>query len=237
MGLWQSPKIPPLRGNETLEELREAYNRMANTNAMVYKDLDYLLNGFLDTLNIRELTADKIITGTLLANLVTIKSALAAGAELTLDGHGIKLTYPSGMTITLRETGFIAAYPSGVTVKINEGGFAIMKGGQVVFTVDNEGNGDYKGDVSVGASINVDNDVYIGDTLYINPISFGAGIRWVAAGGNIDIYIDPAGKALNLTAPNGVKLNGVNVVSSISSLEARVAALEARPIYVPPPAT
>lgn len=177
------------------------------------------LNDFLahlDTLNVDELNADVVNAGTLNAALVTIKSALTSGATITMDGTGIKIEYPSGSTITFDELGFT------ITRKNDDGTDTD------VLYIDTFGNASYTGNIDVGANINVDSNVTIGDKLYINPINYGAGIRWATTGGNIDIYIDPASKALFLSSPYGVLLNGVNVVSEINSLKSRCSSLEAR---------
>ncbi|WP_217597294.1 hypothetical protein [Cohnella sp. GbtcB17] len=56
--------------------------------AELTKILNFLLNGKLDSLNIRELTADKINTGTLNAGLVTVRANMEGGAYIQLDAAG-----------------------------------------------------------------------------------------------------------------------------------------------------
>lgn len=179
---------------------------IANMLSITKDEVENLLSGRLSSVNIRELTADKIVTGTLLAALVTIKSAMAGGATITLDG-----------------TGFKAVFPTGTTITIDASGFTIMKGTKTVFKVDQNGNADYKGNVSVGASIHVDNDVFIGQKLYFDGANFSAGIVFKPG---IEIYHDPSSNALFLSTIGNIRLNGMDVVSEINSLKARVSALE-----------
>ena len=74
------------QGTKTLEE----YVRyIADVLAMLQDDLQNILEGRLSSANIRELTADKIITGTLWAQLVTIMSDLNGGAYIRIDGNGM----------------------------------------------------------------------------------------------------------------------------------------------------
>lgn len=55
MTLWEAPKVPGLRGDESLEELREAYNNLANIVAIMAKDIDFVINGNIASDNAREI--------------------------------------------------------------------------------------------------------------------------------------------------------------------------------------
>lgn len=70
--------------NPSPQELSEAFARLL-------KEVDYLLNGGLDTLNVNELSADVINAGVLNAALVTVKAALTGAAFIQLSGQGIKI--------------------------------------------------------------------------------------------------------------------------------------------------
>ncbi|MFK7695662.1 hypothetical protein [Paenibacillus sp. HJGM_3] len=84
MGNYTSIPVEP-KGTKTLEEW---VNHIANVVAMNQEEIENLLGGRLSSLNIRELTADKIVTGTLLAALVTIASSLT-GQRVVIDDSGL----------------------------------------------------------------------------------------------------------------------------------------------------
>lgn len=69
-------------GNMSLQELADMVGRLI-------KEVNYLLNGGLDTLNVNELSADVINAGTLNANLVSV-AAQNSGKSFTLDTNGIR---------------------------------------------------------------------------------------------------------------------------------------------------
>ncbi|OAS17466.1 hypothetical protein [Paenibacillus oryzisoli] len=58
-----------------------------------------------------------------------------------------------------------------------------------------------------GGSINAGFDVTIGNKLHMNQYSFGNGIDW----GSIQIYIDPAAASLRFVAPSGIYANGKRI--------------------------
>lgn len=64
--------------NATSQELADAFARLQ-------KEVDYLLNGGLDTLNVKELSADVINAGVLNAALVTIRAALTGAAYILIN--------------------------------------------------------------------------------------------------------------------------------------------------------
>lgn len=76
-----SINLPQLSGEETPEELIQIVARLQ-------KDLNWLLQGRLSSINIRELTADKIKTGVLDAGLVTVRADLDGGAYIQMDSAG-----------------------------------------------------------------------------------------------------------------------------------------------------
>lgn len=87
----------PLGSSASLPDVLDALARLQ-------KEVTYLLNGGLDTLNVNELSADVINAGVLNALLVSVKAALT-GATITIDGNGIKAVYASGTTITMDQNG------------------------------------------------------------------------------------------------------------------------------------
>lgn len=100
--------------NASSEELADAFSRLL-------KEVTYLLNGGLDTLNVNELNADVINAGVLNALLVVVSAALT-GATITIDGNGFKAVYATGTTIT-----------------IDQNGFSIINGTKTPFTADVNG--------------------------------------------------------------------------------------------------
>lgn len=77
-----TPQIPSIPGDANVQQLRDGI-------IGINRYLNYLLSS-LDTLNINRLDAKVIKTGTLDANLVTIRSDLVGSSYLQLDGNGIR---------------------------------------------------------------------------------------------------------------------------------------------------
>lgn len=73
--------VPILSGEESPDDLIQAIARMQ-------KMLNWIMQGKLSSTNIRELTADKIKTGTLDAGLVTVRADLDGGAYIQMDSAG-----------------------------------------------------------------------------------------------------------------------------------------------------
>lgn len=71
-----------LKRNMPLGDLTEAAAENFNL-------IEWLLQGGLDELNIRRITAEKIFTGTLDAGKVTINVDYASGAKITIDKNGM----------------------------------------------------------------------------------------------------------------------------------------------------
>lgn len=93
------------------------------------------------------------------------------------------------------------------------------------------------GSAIVGGTINVTTDVTVGQHLYMSPPAinnYGRLYLNYPYSTGISIEGDFGTQSMYLKAPINIFLNGMNVVSEINSLKSRVAALEARPIYVPP---
>lgn len=153
--------------------------------------------------------------------------------------YGLALFNTSGQ-ITLRQDAATgnAWFKGKVSASDIEGGTitgGAISGGSITGSAITGGTitgGDISGGTITGAAINggtinVSTDVHIGRKLYLNPSSFTSDIVFAP---NILAYADPSAQSLRLTAPGGVYVDNVYV----AGLAARVAALEARPIYVPP---
>jgi hypothetical protein len=181
---------------------------LADLVARLIKEVTYLLNGGLDTLNVNELSADVINAGTLNALLVQIKSALS-GATITIDGNGFKTTYTNGMTISIDQNGFKAVYNTGVTITIDQNGFKINNGTNDVFTVSTAGVANFAGNITAGANINIVSNATIGGKLFLDGSNFLNGVYW--NGTSIQLYIDPAAGTLRFSAPGGIYANGKRI--------------------------
>lgn len=190
----------------------EEYARyLAGLIARGFREYNWMLAGNLRSTNIMELTADKIITGTLLAQLVTIQAALNGDATITIDGEGFK-----------------AAFDSGTTITIDENGLTINNGTKDTFKADAAGNVTVEGTINAseingsninGGNINVDTDVHIGSKLYMNKTSFTSDIIF---NDYVRMYGEPAAKVLQIYATNGVLINGQDILSTLSTLQTTV---------------
>lgn len=69
-------------GSDSEEDLNEQF-------AEIVKLLNFLLNGGLDSLNIKNLTADKVTTGTLDAGKVTVRVNYGSGAYIEIGPNGM----------------------------------------------------------------------------------------------------------------------------------------------------
>lgn len=76
--------IPTITGLPPKPEYQDIINKV---NRLVQELTNLLLN--LDSLNVVSLTADHIDTGTLDARVVTVRSDLAGGAYIRIDGNGM----------------------------------------------------------------------------------------------------------------------------------------------------
>lgn len=74
----------PMDANASLKDILDAFSRLQ-------KEVTYLLNGGLDTVNVNELNAEVINAGTLNAGLVTVRADYAGGAFIELSSKGIRI--------------------------------------------------------------------------------------------------------------------------------------------------
>lgn len=101
---------------------------VTKVNTLVGEMTNLMLN--LDSLNVTHLTAETIDTGTLNANLVTIRSDLTAGAFIRLDGNGMVINNGSINTFSVNTNGnvtmtsaTIRSLASGERVEVDSTGF------------------------------------------------------------------------------------------------------------------
>ncbi|OPG91346.1 hypothetical protein B2I21_35190 [Chryseobacterium mucoviscidosis] len=94
--------IPDLSGVPPWAEYEDLKNKI---NDIVAKYNNLLVN--LDSLNVVSLTADHIDAGTINANVVTIRSDLAAGAFVEINGGGMRINNGSYDTFTANIGGYV----------------------------------------------------------------------------------------------------------------------------------
>lgn len=111
------------------------------------RDLNWLLLN-LDDLNVRRLTADVIVTGTLDANVVTIRSDLNGGAYIQIDGNGMIINnggvdvFEADIdgNVTMTSATIRNDLSGGAYVQIDNNGLAINNGAYDTFVADINGN-------------------------------------------------------------------------------------------------
>lgn len=102
--------IPTLLGLPPKPTFDDVVNKL---NSLV-KEINHLMLT-LDSLNVVSLTADHIDTGTLDANLVTIRSDLASSAFIRIDGNGMVINNGSFDTFVVNTNGQVTM--TGATVQ------------------------------------------------------------------------------------------------------------------------
>lgn len=100
--------FPSVGRNDDLNKVREALGELCQI-------LDFLFDGGIDSLNIRKLTAEKITTGTLLANLVTIMSNLTGGAFIRINGDGMVVNNGTKDVLTIDTSGNLSTEDGVIT--------------------------------------------------------------------------------------------------------------------------
>jgi len=93
---------------------KPTFDDVVNKINMLVKELTNLMLN-LDSLNVVSLTADHIDTGTLDANLVTIRSDLASSAFIRIDGSGMVINNGSFDTFVVNTNGQVTM--TGATVQ------------------------------------------------------------------------------------------------------------------------
>lgn len=106
--------IPDLSGVPPWAEYEDLKNKI---NDIVAKYNNLLVN--LDSLNVVSLTADHIDAGTINANVVTIRSDLAAGAFVEINGNGMRINNGSYDTFTANINGYVTM--TGALIKSQTG--------------------------------------------------------------------------------------------------------------------
>lgn len=133
--------IPDLSGVPPWASFDDHQNKL---NDIVAKYNNLLVN--LDSLNVVSLTADHIDAGTINANVVTIRSDLAAGAFVEINGNGMRINNGSNNTFTADINGMVTM--TGATIRNNlsagfiqlsDLGMAINNGSYNTFTANTAG--------------------------------------------------------------------------------------------------
>lgn len=84
------------------------------------RDYTWLLQN-LDDMNVRRLTADVIVAGTIDANVVTIRSDLSGGAYVQIDGNGMVVNNGISDTFTVDINGDVTM--TGATIQSSAGSY------------------------------------------------------------------------------------------------------------------
>lgn len=100
--------------NMTHEELLEDHARFK-------KEVTYLLNGGIDTLNVNELNAEVINAGILNAGLVTVRAEYEGGAFIEISANGIRINDGTKDTFTADTAGQVTM--TGGTVQSSASAF------------------------------------------------------------------------------------------------------------------
>jgi hypothetical protein len=166
--------LPKIGHDDSFEKVRTAVGAGFDV-------IEYLLNGGLDSVNIRRLTANKIYTGTLDAGKVTIRSDLNGGAYVVIDGTGITVNDGSQNTftvdidgnVTIHDATFRINLSGDAYIQFDPSGMTVNNGTINTVEIDTNGNASFRGDIVAGADINVTSDVSIGDNLYMNASTVG----------------------------------------------------------------
>lgn len=176
--------VPDLSGVPPWAEFEDLKNKI---NEIVAKYNNLLVN--LDSLNVVSLTADHIDTGTLNANLVTIRSDLVAGAFIQINGSGMLINNGSYNTFTADINGFVTM--TGALIQ-SQSGYP-----RVVMDPTNELLGAYYSPTSF-----ISMYTPLSDTSPVIRFSYG--------GSNSYIFHDPSAGHITMTS-NDV---GINLSSS-----------------------
>jgi len=214
MSIWSAPRIPAPPPSNDPAILRQYTHDLANIMAKVLNELDWLINGKLDSKNTREIGGYLVsLTSLQSANgVVGLSSLITAGDDLRIWAGNADRELAA---FRVYESGHLFASNADITGKITAtsgliGGWTIeadrLSGSGLIV------GGTISGSIINGASINggtidVDTDVHIGDKLFLSDDNFGNGIRWGTSPG-IEIYIDPVSEVMFITAPGGVNVNG-----------------------------
>lgn len=211
------------------------------------------LTGNLDSVNIKELTANKIMTGILNAALVTVKSTLSGGAYIVLDHNGMRINdgtkdvFIADIQGQVTMTGAkVQTAGSGQRIELNSSDNLFKAVNDLGNTITMKPFGEtpdlefevINGDIVkmfLLAGVFAINTV---ESLTDISISSGKGINLYPAGGYAirvpswsSLYSNGNGQTLQ-EALNNLSSSISSLSSWVSSLDSRVSALESAP---PPP--
>jgi len=170
--------VPDLSGVPPWAEFNDLKNKI---NDIVAKYNNLLVN--LDSLNVVSLTADHIDTGTLDANVVTIRSDLTAGAFIQINGSGMVINNGSYNTFTANINGFVTM--TGALIQ-SQSGYP-----RVVMDPANELLGAYK---------TSNNFISIYSPVErLSPV-----VRFSAGGSNSYLFYDPSDNRFSLSSTSAI---------------------------------
>jgi hypothetical protein len=134
-----TPDLPSLGDNPTLKQVTDYLIKLQ-------RDYTWLLQN-LDDLNVKRITADSIYTGTIDANVATIRSDLNAGAYVQIDGNGLVINNGSINTFEADIDGAVTMTSATIRndlsgsayVQIDDTGLVINNGSYNTFQADING--------------------------------------------------------------------------------------------------
>lgn len=196
--------------------------------AELYKLLTFLLNGKLDSVNIRQLTADKITTGTLDAGVVTIRADLDGGAYIQIDSvnglvinDGTKDTFHADINGLVTMIGALIQSDTGYPrIEINSGANLIgaYKDALHSLNILNLAGPDVPAirfwDQLAGKLAYLYFDVTVLGLLMLAQ----SDINITSDGANVTI----SGVNINLNGTSSVNSNGVPINSTLTSLQTQI---------------
>lgn len=237
MGTTSLPSIP------LTADLQKA---IISVNAAL-EELDFLLNGHIDSKNTREIGGWRV-------GLQSLESKDKDVGMSTADTEGDDIRFWAGDSITgappfsVTKSGKLYAangeFVGNIEAKSGTiGGFTIdanklygeglieggtLKGAEIEAGTITGGiitGARVEGAEIVGGTIDVETDVYVGQKIHLNGSSYTAGIVFMDG---IEMFHDPASKAVFISTPGNVVLKGTDVVQEITDLKSRVSSLESR---------
>lgn len=196
------------------------------------------LTGNLDSVNIKELTANKIMTGILNAALVTVRSALSGGAYIVIDHNGMRINDGTKDVFIADIHGQVTM--TGAKVQTNTSSQSVeINPSENLFRVKNGGASvSIKPDVAGNPSLEFDNGFELA-TLFL-----GLGVFSINTVANATDITLASGKGINLNPSGGYSIrvptwsslysngNLQSLQDALNGIYARLIALETAP---PPP--
>jgi len=208
--------IPTLLGLPPKPTFDDVVNKL---NSLV-KEINHLMLT-LDSLNVVSLTADHIDTGTLDANLVTIRSDLASSAFIRIDGNGMVINNGSFDTFVVNTNGQVTMTGAVIQTATNFPRLTIDPPGHFLRAYANSNN--YAEIVSVAETntpvMRFQNSIVTG-VVYVDLAQFNIL-------SNLDIFLNPQVGYVRIPSWGHLFNNatGRTLQQDLNALDARITAL------------